>query len=126
MPAPHGNSSRVIKEAVNGAHQAGQYPVKSDGGVVMHDNKDGRLRGRRLQETRLRIWADDPHCAMCRSLVEYPHGFELDHKQAIHKAGSNDDDNLQVLCPPCHASKTAKDMGHTERAQFDSSGRVVW
>lgn len=93
---------------------------------MAYDNSDGRLRGRKLQAARLRIWAQDPHCAMCRKLVAYPRGFELDHKQALFKEGSNDDDNMQVLCHPCHAEKTAKDMGHTERAKFDASGRVLW
>ena len=42
-----------------------------------YDNNDGRLRGRKLQAARLRIWSADPHCARCRKLVAYPHGFEL-------------------------------------------------
>ena len=75
---------------------------------MAYDNTDGRLRGRKLQAARLRIWSADPHCARCRKLVAYPHGFELDHIKALHKDGStNDDDNLQVLCHPCHAEKTA-------------------
>lgn len=98
------------------------------------DNTDGRIRGRKLQATRLRIWANDPHCAMCRKLVAYPAGFELDHKQALHKDGSNDDDNMQVLCVElrdgiktgCHVIKTNEDLGRKERAKFDAQGRVVW
>jgi hypothetical protein len=102
---------------------------------MAYDNTDGRLRGRRLQATRLRIWSNDPHCARCRKLVAYPHGFELDHIKALHKDGStNDDDNMQVLCIEvkdgvkvgCHIDKTAEDMGYTKRAQFDAQGRVVW
>lgn len=93
---------------------------------MAYDNSDGRLRGRKLQAARLRIWSKDPHCAMCRRLLAYPHGFELDHKQALHKDGSNDDENMQVLCPPCHQVKTAKDMGFKERAKFDADGRVMW
>ena len=95
--------------------------------AMTYDNTDGRLRGRKLQAARLRIWSADPHCAMCRKLVAYPHGFELDHIRALHKEGStNDDDNMQVLCPPCHQSKTAQDCGYKERAKFDEQGRVVW
>ena len=94
---------------------------------MAYDNADGRLRGRKLQAARLRIWSADPHCARCRKLVAYPHGFELDHIMALHKDGStNDDDNMQVLCPACHASKTAQDCGYRERAAFDAQGRVVW
>ena len=104
---------------------------------MAYDNNDGRLRGRKLQAARLRIWSADPHCAMCRKLVAYPRGFELDHKQAISQSAevNNDDDNLQVLCVErtpegvksgCHMKKTAKDMGYAERAQFGADGRVVW
>lgn len=94
---------------------------------MAYDNNDGRLRGRKLQAARLRIWSADPHCARCRALVAYPNGFELDHITALHKDGStNDDDNMQVLCPPCHQVKTAQDMGYKERAKFDAQGRVVW
>lgn len=102
---------------------------------MAYDNSDGRLRGRRLQAARLRIWRADPHCAKCRKLVAYPHGFELDHITALHKDGStNDDENLQVLCVEvsagvktgCHVLKTNTDMGHQERTKFDADGRVVW
>ena len=93
---------------------------------MAYDNGDGRLRGRKLQAARLRIWSQDPHCAMCRKLLAYPHGFELDHKQALHKDGSNDDENMQVLCHPCHQVKTAQDMGFKERAKFDAEGRFLW
>jgi len=103
---------------------------------MAYDNTDGRLRGRKLQAARLRIWSNNPHCARCGKLVAFPHGFELDHITALHKEGStNDDDNLQVLCVEwpspgvkagCHVKKSAVDMGYAVRAQFDAAGRVIW
>ena len=107
--------------------------------MAKYDNKDGRLRGRRLVAARLRIWSKDPHCAMCRKLVELAYKsrnpFELDHIKAKSDGGSDDDDNLQVLCVSfdadgnksgCHVDKTNKEQGYTERAKFDEQGRVVW
>lgn len=99
------------------------------------DNNDGRLRGRKLQVARLRIWAKDPHCAKCRAYVEFPSGFELDHKQAlstaVDKTKVNADTNLQVLCihrdeqgnkTGCHVDKTARDMGHRVKAAISIDG----
>lgn len=91
---------------------------------MAYDNNDGRLRGRKLQAARLRIWSKDPHCAECRRFVEFPGGFELDHIKAVSatadKSKINADINLQILCvhvdeqgnkTGCHMDKTAKDLG---------------
>lgn len=88
----------------------------------MRDKTARRLTGRRLQATRLRIWSRDPYCAMCRKLVEYPSGFELDHKTPLFKGGSDEDGNLQALCPECHERKTALDQGHRFRPTIGVDG----
>jgi 5-methylcytosine-specific restriction protein A len=91
------------------------------------DNTDGRLRGRALQARRLRKWtAAQGLCAKCRKLTDYPDGFELDHIVALTNKGSDDEDQTQVLCPSCHASKTAADLGFRERVEFGADGRVRW
>lgn len=95
--------------------------------TAKYDPTDGRLRGRALQARRLRVWRKDPHCQMCGRLVSYPDGFQLDHKQMVHKVGEDlDDDAVQVLCIPCHDKKTLKDMGYRERVKFNQEGRVQW
>ena len=71
-----------------------------------------RVTGTALQKRRLSIWARHPHCAMCGRLVAWPHGFELDHIEPLHKGGKDTEDNCQVLCAPngCHDIKTRQDM----------------
>lgn len=88
-----------------------------------YDNTDGRLRGRKLQARRLRVWTKNPHCAHCKRLVAYPDGFQLDHINPVHKAGEDlDDKAVQVLCPPCHEKKTCSDMGIRYRVQINADG----
>lgn len=73
---------------------------------------DRRMTGRALQERRLRIWSQDPHCAACGRLVAM-HEFELDHKVALVNGGADTDDNCQVLCNGpggCHHRKTQFDL----------------
>ena len=46
-------------------------------------------------------------CPVCRQKL--PDAYHVDHVVALSRGGSNDPDNLQLLCPPCNASKHAKD-----------------
>jgi hypothetical protein len=99
------------------------------------DNKDGRVRGRKLQARRLNAWIANPHCAVCGKLVEFSarpsYGFELDHTQALKAGGGKGEDteeNSQVLCnglDGCHRAKTAKDMGSREVRQIGADGWPV-
>lgn len=94
--------------------------------TAKYDNNDGRLRGRKATARRLRLWTANPYCAACGRLTEYPDGFQLDHRIPLHKGGPDTDENLQVLDHDCHDRKTMKDMGYTERLEFDREGRVKW
>ena len=76
---------------------------------------DQRMAGRKLQARRLRIWSKDPHCAACGRLTSYPLGFHLDHIIALTNGGQDTDDNVQVLCLPCHEDKTKADLSERRR-----------
>lgn len=80
---------------------------------------EDRLRGRKAQARRLRLFAKDPHCAICGKLTDWPDRFEIDHIVPISQGGKDDDSNLQLLCmhkapdgtkSGCHAEKTDKDL----------------
>lgn len=82
------------------------------------DSKDGRLRGRKAQERRFRLWSADPCCAKCGALTEWPSGFEADHITPLSFGGKDVESNLQVLCAGptgCHAKKTIAE-GHGDPA----------
>ena len=50
-----------------------------------------------------------PHaCAIC-SATNVP--LEADHVVPLAAGGSNKQSNAQLLCEPCHKTKTAADMG---------------
>lgn len=80
-----------------------------------------RMTGRRLQSRRFHLWTQSPSCAKCKRVVEYPHGFELDHIVPLWEGGKDVEENLQILCVwtdergekrGCHADKTATEACH--------------
>lgn len=67
-----------------------------------------------------------PLCVMCQAKGRVTAATVPDHIKALVNGGADTEENLQSLCAPCHAIKTAADLGHQERAQFYADGRVVW
>jgi len=49
-------------------------------------------------------------CKECNELLSAE--YEVDHVLALCRGGSNEEGNLQALCPPCHKRKTAADRRH--------------
>lgn len=47
-------------------------------------------------------------CETCARTVNA--NFEIDHKVPLFLGGTNEVDNLQLLCPDCHRTKTAADL----------------
>uniref|UniRef100_A0A6C0EI20 HNH nuclease domain-containing protein n=1 Tax=viral metagenome TaxID=1070528 RepID=A0A6C0EI20_9ZZZZ len=46
-------------------------------------------------------------CYHCKQTLD--HTYEIDHKLALYKGGTNNIDNLQALCRNCHGKKTFSD-----------------
>ena len=46
-------------------------------------------------------------CGTCT--VTLDETYEVDHKLALYKGGSNDESNLVALCPNCHRKKTVEE-----------------
>jgi 5-methylcytosine-specific restriction endonuclease McrA len=46
-------------------------------------------------------------CACCKANLRLV-GYQLDHIEPLALGGRNDDQNMQLLCPPCNRSKHAK------------------
>lgn len=91
--------------------------------TAKYDNTDARLRGRALQARRLRKWVEaDGCCAKCGRLTNYPDGFQLDHIKALVNGGEDKEDQTQVLCLPCHETKTNQDLGRTEKVRIGADG----
>lgn len=75
-----------------------------------HRSRERRTTGRQLQDRRLRLWKESPHCKVCERFVLYPDGFEVDHIQPLFKGGEDVESNCQVLCHECHEKKTKRDV----------------
>ena len=63
----------------------------------------------------------DGCCASCKK--EIKRAFDVDHIIPLAEGGSNDHENLQVLCKPCHFEKTQieHEQGYIKLSQTESS-----
>lgn len=67
-----------------------------------------RLTGRPWRRVVERIkYRDRYTCQLCKHITEQG---EVDHRIPLSQGGTDEDDNLQWLCVPCHKTKT-----HTEQ-----------
>ena len=84
-----------------------------------------RLRGRAGQQARQRRLSLHPLCAECLARGIVTATTEIDHITALKDGGTDTDDNVQGLCGPCHAAKTARDMGYRQRVEIGLDGWPV-
>ncbi|WP_198387586.1 HNH endonuclease [Burkholderia ubonensis] len=83
-------------------------------------NKYSRLRGEAGVKQRQRIRLRDKYiCQKCRIAVRIG---EVDHIISLENGGTNDDENMQLLCIDCHKKKTATDRGYVLKSGSSVDG----
>ena len=96
---------------------------KDIGGMINGGEAGGRIRGRKWMRIRERIMVRDcGMCQTCRRKGQVSVGTEVDHIIALSNSGSNDDDNLEVICVECHDRKSRVDFGLKERVTIGADG----
>lgn len=75
-----------------------------------------RITGRRLQAWRKAKWVEHPRCAHCGALQELQGRWHLDHVRPLCEGGSDQLENMQVLCIPCHDTKSEAERLRAGRA----------
>lgn len=70
-------------------------------------------------QERARAFANaDGKCQDCGRKIRPGQDWDLDHRLALENGGTNDIENMQVLCEFCHTRKTGEDhatAGHSRR-----------
>ncbi|WP_083383947.1 HNH endonuclease [Cupriavidus sp. USMAHM13] len=88
-----------------------------------YGSADKRLSGGERLKRNDRIRERDGYrCRCCGIAVRRG---EVDHVIPLKDGGTEADDNCQLLCSPCHAEKTRRDMGYRERTAFDADGMPI-
>ena len=61
----------------------------------------------------------NPLCVSCQAKGIVTTASQVDHITPLFKGGTNDVENLQALCYPCHKDKTRIDMGWRAEVGLD-------
>lgn len=64
----------------------------------------------------------EPLCAECLKAGHITAAITVDHIIPLSKGGLDIDTNCQSLCDPCHARKTADDLGYKTKQQIGLDG----
>lgn len=71
--------------------------------------------GRRWRKVRSLFLAEHPVCSdpfgIHAPVGEVAPATEVDHKVQVDQGGTDEEENLQALCKPCHSRKTATEHG---------------
>ena len=90
--------------------------VAEAGNAVRIDDLSGGSWGTIRKRIRER---DGYRCRCCDTAVR---AGVVEHIKPLVQGGSNEDDNLQLLCQPCHDDKTNRDNGRKVKRRVGADG----
>ena len=67
------------------------------------------------------LYVHDTYCHMCKMLL--PPTFEVDHIIELQDGGKDEYNNLQALCPNCHALKTRANVLRRDKSFKEEFGK---
>lgn len=71
-----------------------------------------RIRGRRLQRLRARLFREHPLCVQCYAEGRVTVATIRDHIVPLAEGGPDDETNVQPLCQSCSDVKTSQESKH--------------
>ena len=106
-----------------------QPPVFGGGGSGIRkpwrrppEQPDRRKRGRAGQRDRQQVLDDEPLCRECLKLGLTTPSAVVDHIVRLADGGSDERDNKQGLCKPCHDAKSAAEQALDAEARAAHRG----
>lgn len=79
--------------------------------------------GSKWDKTRKRILERDKHlCQPCLRKGRLTPAREVNHKVPKAQGGSDDDENLESTCTPCHKDETARQQGKRVKQAIGADG----
>jgi 5-methylcytosine-specific restriction protein A len=94
-----------------------------------HDGRSRHERGYGWEWEKLRkqiMDRDNGLCQPCLRKGRVTAGNEVDHIKPKAKGGTDDPENLQVICGPCHLDKSARELGRRRKPRIGLDGRPIW
>lgn len=64
-------------------------------------------------------------CETCKRRIRPGEKWDIDHETSLENQGSNDPENLQLLCEFCHGAKTPKDRKQAATTRRKNTKNIV-
>jgi 5-methylcytosine-specific restriction enzyme A len=89
--------------------QGGHCPAHTKPGWSRTKPAPPRIRGRKLQRLRARLFTNQPLCVLCLAIGRTTMATIRDHTIPLAEGGRDDETNEQPLCQMCSDAKTAEE-----------------